>query len=141
MKDLTQRIESAKAVFEFTPECKQVFVTSDATCFTVKNLAQNHSLNLEDKSIVIIDNELNAALVADTEGVYLKEPMDIYEEDENPDEFEPLKEEKEPARKALTKMRKDELQAECTKLQIVFAEDATNAQLIELIEAKEAEKA
>ena len=138
MKNLTERIDAAKAVFEFTPACKKVFVTSDSTCFTVKNLAVNHSIALDDKSIVEIDNELDATLVVDAEGVHLKEPVAVYEEDENSETTAKV-DTKETARKALTKMRKDELQAECKKLKIEFTEEATNAQLIELIEAKEAQ--
>lgn len=140
MKNLTDRIEAAKAIFEFTPDCKKVFVTSDCTCFTVKNLAVNHSIALDDKSIVDIDNELDATLVVDAEGIHLKEPLAVYEEDETPEPSAKVNT-TETTRKALSKMRKDELRADCTKLEIEFAEEATNAQLIELIEAKETEKA
>jgi len=45
-------IKAAKPVFEFQEKIDRLYVTSDETCFTAKNNANNHAKTLEDTSVV-----------------------------------------------------------------------------------------
>jgi hypothetical protein len=144
VENLTKRIEAAQEIFGFSKEVESVLVTSDGTCFTNKNLAQNHNHTFEDKSIVSIDRELNATLVVDVEGKTLEEPKPVFEVDETEDAGAAATGKVEPAStsvKPFVKMRKDELQSYCQEKGIEYAEDATNAQLVALIEDAETPKA
>lgn len=57
----TQAQKAAAEAFALSPDAKEMHVTSDGTCFTHKNDANQHAFTLKDKEIITIAQAVAAA--------------------------------------------------------------------------------
>jgi hypothetical protein len=103
-----QRIAAAKEVLKANSSLKEVFVTQDGQCFTTEDRAYNHEFEVSGSKSVTDENK--PILVTADEVATADKPIE--------------------------KMNKTELQAKATELGLEFEDNATNKQLIEIINAK-----
>jgi len=121
----TLQKEGAKACFDYDQDLQTIIATEDGNCFTDSSLANNHNREQRFQSDPITISR---------EDIYSEENEQI--EAEGTDQGE--KQENETlATKPFNRMNKQELRAICTKEEIEYAEEDTNAVLIEKIEAKQ----
>lgn len=113
--------KAAKDCFDFNPNLNEVLVTSDGSCFTSSNLCANHvrGANLDPNDTVTIKRSEFAVPATATAPAATTEGGEKKEAD-------------------LSKMNKLQLQGKCTELSISFTEEMIKADLIKLIEEKQA---
>lgn len=140
-------LNQVKEAFASNTHLAVLFATKDGQCFAKIGDASHHSRSLIDTDfagspIKVYRDQLEAleASLKQAEQVVEETPVAPVEEtpvapaEETP--VAPAEEVEGPKVKPLNKMNKDELQAECTRLEIEFTEEETKAELIAKIESK-----